>query len=73
MKLHIFLFRHGETYYNKSKRFTGWQNIDFPAQGGPTKKIMFLDCTSCIWVRDTNFLLPIEINHNPFNLFRLSI
>lgn len=23
MKLHIYLFRHGETYFNRSKRFTG--------------------------------------------------
>ncbi len=23
MKLHIYIFRHGETYYNRSKRFTG--------------------------------------------------
>jgi 2,3-bisphosphoglycerate-dependent phosphoglycerate mutase len=26
MKLNIYLFRHGETYYNKSRRFTGRKN-----------------------------------------------
>jgi 2,3-bisphosphoglycerate-dependent phosphoglycerate mutase len=24
LKHHIYLFRHGETHYNRSKRFTGW-------------------------------------------------
>ncbi len=24
MKLHIYLFRHGQTYFNRDKRFTGW-------------------------------------------------
>jgi 2,3-bisphosphoglycerate-dependent phosphoglycerate mutase len=26
MKLHIYLFRHGQTYYNKNKWFTGWKD-----------------------------------------------
>lgn len=26
MKLHIYLFRHGQTTYNRDKRFTGWKN-----------------------------------------------
>ena len=26
MEHHIYLFRHGETFYNKSKRLTGWRN-----------------------------------------------
>ena len=25
-KLHIYLFRHGQTTYNRDKRFTGWKN-----------------------------------------------
>jgi len=26
MTLKIYIFRHGKTYYNKNKRFTGWKN-----------------------------------------------
>jgi len=26
MKCHIYLFRHGQTYYNKNKIFTGWKD-----------------------------------------------
>ncbi len=26
MKLHIYLFRHGQSYYNRDKRFTGWKD-----------------------------------------------
>jgi len=26
MKLHIYLFRHGQTYFNRDKRFTGWKD-----------------------------------------------
>jgi hypothetical protein len=28
------------------------QNVDFPAPGGPTKRINFFGGTSCIWDRD---------------------
>ncbi|RMF55062.1 histidine phosphatase family protein [Candidatus Woesearchaeota archaeon] len=33
MKLHIYLFRHGQTYYNKHKIFTGWKDSKLTAQG----------------------------------------
>ncbi len=33
MKLYIYLFRHGETYYNRSKRFTGWVNSRLTPKG----------------------------------------
>ena len=33
MKLHIYIFRHGETYYNRSKRFTGWVNSGVTSEG----------------------------------------
>ena len=33
MKLHIYIFRHGETYYNRSKRFTGWVNSRLTPKG----------------------------------------
>jgi len=33
MKLHIYIFRHGETYYNRSKRFTGWENSRLTPKG----------------------------------------
>jgi len=26
MKLHIYLFRHGQTFFNRDKRFTGWKD-----------------------------------------------
>jgi len=26
MKLHIYLFRHGQTYFNRDHRFTGWKD-----------------------------------------------
>jgi len=33
VKHHIYLFRHGETYYNRSKRFTGWINSRLTSKG----------------------------------------
>jgi len=33
MKLHIFIFRHGETTFNRSKRFTGWSNSRLTPKG----------------------------------------
>lgn len=33
MKCKIFLFRHGQTHFNKRKRFTGWLNADWTTKG----------------------------------------
>jgi len=33
MELHIYFFRHGETYYNRSKRFTGHVNSRLTSKG----------------------------------------
>jgi broad specificity phosphatase PhoE len=33
MKCHIYLFRHGETYFNKSKRFTRLVNSRLTSKG----------------------------------------
>ena len=33
MKLHIYLFRHGQTYFNKNKVFTGWKDSKLTPQG----------------------------------------
>ena len=33
MKLHIYIFRHGETNFNRSKRFTGWVNSRLTPKG----------------------------------------
>jgi 2,3-bisphosphoglycerate-dependent phosphoglycerate mutase len=33
MKLHIYLFRHGETYFNRSERFTGLANSRLTPKG----------------------------------------
>jgi 2,3-bisphosphoglycerate-dependent phosphoglycerate mutase len=40
MKLHIYLFRHGQTYYNKSKRFTGWKDSRLTPAGIEHSKIL---------------------------------
>ncbi len=40
MKYHIYLFRHGETYYNRSKRFTGWVNSRLTPKGIEQAKII---------------------------------
>ena len=33
MKLHIYLFRHGQTTFNRDKRFTGWKNPPLTKKG----------------------------------------
>jgi 2,3-bisphosphoglycerate-dependent phosphoglycerate mutase len=33
MKLHIYIFRHGQTYYNRDKKFTGWKDSKLTPQG----------------------------------------
>jgi len=33
MKNHIYIFRHGETFYNRSKRFTGWADSKLTPKG----------------------------------------
>jgi len=33
MKLRIYLFRHGQTYFNRDKRFTGWKDSTLTPQG----------------------------------------
>jgi 2,3-bisphosphoglycerate-dependent phosphoglycerate mutase len=33
MKLKIYIFRHGQTYYNKNKYFTGWKDSKLTPQG----------------------------------------
>jgi 2,3-bisphosphoglycerate-dependent phosphoglycerate mutase len=33
MKSRIFLFRHGQTHFNKKKRFTGWLDSDWTSEG----------------------------------------
>ncbi len=33
MKCRIFLFRHGQTHFNKRKRFTGWLDADWTTKG----------------------------------------
>ena len=40
MKLHIYLFRHGQTYFNRDKRCTGWLDSKLTPQGiNDAKKI----------------------------------
>lgn len=33
MNLHIYLFRHGESFFNKEKEFTGWKDSKLTAEG----------------------------------------
>ncbi len=33
MKYHIYIFRHGQTYFNKSHRFTGWKESNLTPLG----------------------------------------
>ncbi len=33
MKLHIYLFRHGQTHFNKRKMFTGWKDATWTVKG----------------------------------------
>ncbi len=33
MKCHIYLFRHGQTHFNKRKRFTGWMDATWTRNG----------------------------------------
>ncbi len=33
MKCHIYLFRHGQTYFNKNKIFTGWKDSKLTKRG----------------------------------------
>lgn len=40
MKLHIYLFRHGESTYNKKKMFTGWKDVKLTKTGIKNAKIV---------------------------------
>jgi 2,3-bisphosphoglycerate-dependent phosphoglycerate mutase len=40
MKLHIYLFRHGQTTYNRDKRFTGWLDAKLTKSGIKQAKIV---------------------------------
>jgi 2,3-bisphosphoglycerate-dependent phosphoglycerate mutase len=33
MRLHIYIFRHGETYFNEEERFTGWMDSKLAPKG----------------------------------------
>lgn len=40
MKLYIYIFRHGETKFNRSKRFTGWVNSRLTPEGIEQAKLI---------------------------------
>jgi len=40
MKLHIYLFRHGQTYFNRDKIFTGWKDSKLTPLGKKQAKII---------------------------------
>jgi 2,3-bisphosphoglycerate-dependent phosphoglycerate mutase len=40
MKLHIYLFRHGQTYFNRDKRFTGWKDSKLTPKGIEDAKVI---------------------------------
>ena len=39
-KVYVYLFRHGQTTYNRDKRFTGWNNPPLTAKGVVQAKIL---------------------------------
>jgi 2,3-bisphosphoglycerate-dependent phosphoglycerate mutase len=39
-KYYIYLFRHGKTYFNESKRFTGWLNSGLTLEGLKNSKVV---------------------------------
>ena len=40
MKCHIYLFRHGESFFNESKKFTGWKDSKLTPKGIKSAKIV---------------------------------
>src|SRR3989344_765271 len=40
MDLKIYLFRHGQTYFNESKRFTGWKDSGLTKNGVKSARII---------------------------------
>ena len=40
MNLKIYLFRHGQTYYNETKRFTGWKDSKLTKNGIKSSKVI---------------------------------
>jgi len=40
MRCYIYLFRHGETYFNEAKRFTGWKDSKLTKNGFRSAKII---------------------------------
>lgn len=40
MKLHIYLFRHAQTYYNRAHRFTGWKDSQLTILGIKQAKLI---------------------------------
>jgi 2,3-bisphosphoglycerate-dependent phosphoglycerate mutase len=40
MRRHIYIFRHGETYFNRSKRFTGWTDSKLTPKGHKEAKLI---------------------------------
>ena len=40
MKLHIYLFRHGQSYFNRAKRFTGWKDSKLTPLGKKQAKLI---------------------------------
>ena len=40
MNLKIYLFRHGQTYFNETKRFTGWKDSKLTKKGINSARII---------------------------------
>jgi 2,3-bisphosphoglycerate-dependent phosphoglycerate mutase len=72
MKLHIYLFRHGQTYFNRDHKFTGWLDSKLTPLGKRQaakiggmlrhKKIDVAFCSHLSRSRDT---LAIVLKHHP--------
>jgi len=72
MKLHIYLFRHGQTYFNLAKRFTGWKDSKLSPLGIKTAeklakkmKNLKIDVAFCSSLSRSRQTLKIVLKYHP--------
>ncbi len=72
MKLHIYLFRHGQTYFNIAKRFTGWKDSKLAPEGiksanklAEKMKHLKIDVAYCSHLSRSKQTLKIVLKYHP--------
>ncbi len=72
MKLHIYLFRHGQTYFNLAKRFTGWKDSKLAPEGiksanklADKMKHLKIDVAYCSHLSRSKQTLKIVLKYHP--------